>query len=75
MTRGDESVDPELQGLASADSVICNIFVINRCRWHMFMPFWLVGLEGGITQNSLRAVLSPRASPLTRLGAKSCAFY
>ena len=33
-------------------------------------PFFNNGGEGGITQNSLRAVLTLRASPLSRLGAK-----
>ena len=33
-------------------------------------PFLYNGGEGGITQNSLRAALTLRASPLTRLGAK-----
>ena len=34
------------------------------------VPFFIGGGEGGITQNSLGAVLTLRASPLTRLGAK-----
>ena len=33
-------------------------------------PFFNNGGEGGITHNSLRAVMTLRASPLTRLGAK-----
>jgi hypothetical protein len=42
----------------------------NHTKRDSLSPLYRGGGEGGITQNSLRAVLTLRASPVTRLGAK-----